>query len=390
MSKEAALTLTQLAGRIAEGIRSALPQPVWVVAEIAAFNHHHSGHAYLELVEYEGESRRELAKMRATIWRRTLEQVQGNFVATTGEELRAGLRILMLAEPSLHPQYGLSLNIKRVDPAFTLGELEAQRRETIARLMAEGVMDLNRELAIPELPRRIAVVSSPTAAGLGDFLKHLRPAAQRYSLRVALFEAGMQGEGAVPSILRALDAIAAEEPQWDVALIMRGGGSRLDLACFDEYELATHAAQFPLPIVSAIGHERDVSVLDMVAHTTVKTPTAAADLIGEIFATAESLLEGAQQTIGRSASNQIARQGTRLDHYPQLFRVATTALLNRLEQQQLSIAQKIQLVNPLRVLTKGYVIPTQGGRRLTSVHELDRQQPLRLTFHDGEVDARPE
>ncbi len=273
------LTLTQLANRISEGIRAVLPRPVWVIAEIAAFNHHYSGHAYLELVEYEAETRRELAKMRATIWRRTFEQVQGNFIATTGEDLRAGLRILMLAEPNLHPQYGLSLNVKRIDPSFTLGELEAQRRETLARLMAEGVIDLNKELTIPELPRRIALVSSPTAAGLGDFLNHIQQAKQRYALRIALFEATMQGEGATASILQALDAIAQEEDRWDIVLIMRGGGSRLDLACFDEYELATSAAQFPLPIVAAIGHERDISVLDMVAHTTVKTPTAAADLV---------------------------------------------------------------------------------------------------------------
>lgn len=379
------VSLSELTDAIQNVLRHAIPLPVWVVAEVAAINHHYSGHCYMELVEYEGESRREKAKMRATVWKNVFAQVQGNFIATTGRDIEVGMRILMYAIPEFHKQYGMSLNIRKIDPSFTIGELEVERQRTIAQLVADGIIDMNKLHQLPELPKRIAVISASGAAGYGDFCKHIEEAEGRYHLHIALFEASMQGAEAAASIIKAFETIAAQELLWDVVVLIRGGGSRLDLGCFDSYELASNVAQFPLPVIAGIGHERDKSVVDLVAHTSLKTPTAVADYLAGLFAEAENQLEFAMQGIERAALGRIAEQEAKLAHFPQLLRMGLLGVIFRLEQEQNSIEKTLELVNPQRILRRGYTMVTDGHRRIASSQAVSAGDSLELVWHDGSV-----
>lgn len=273
------LTLSALQSQIKLSIDSTFPYPVWIVAEIGEMTINRNGHCYLELLETGSGTNNIIARCRATIWSYTFRMLKPYFETTSGQAFAEGLKVLIQAKPEYHELYGLSLNIRDIDPVYTLGEHARIRFEVIRRLTDDGIIDMNKELELPLVTQRIAIVSSPTAAGLQDFLEQLNNNSHKFVFYTKLFAAVMQGKEAVQSITDALDQIYLNENFFDVVVIIRGGGSQLDLACFDQYELASNIAQFPLPVITGIGHEKDDSVADMVAHTRLKTPTAVAEFI---------------------------------------------------------------------------------------------------------------
>ena len=272
---EQKLTLFELSQQIKNALNDAFESMVWVVAEISEMKENRSGHCYLELVEKEEENI--VARARATIWSYTYRMLKPYFETSTGQLFTQGLKILVKVSVEFHPAYGLSLNIKDIDPAYTMGDLALQRKEIIDRLQREGVFDMNKELVLPLVPQKIAVISSGTAAGYLDFMNQLESNALGIHFHTHLFEAYMQGKEAVPSIIRALERIFEFEDFFDAIAIIRGGGATADLSCFDNYELAFNITQFPLPVITGIGHEKDDTITDMIAHTRLKTPTAVAE-----------------------------------------------------------------------------------------------------------------
>ena len=267
-------SLRELCDCIQDVIEHELPERYWVCAEVGSMSTR--GHCYMELVE-KGENGILAAKVRATCWSNVYTLLSAYFTQETGQALRAGMQVLIEVSIEFHAVYGLSLNIWNIDPTYTIGDLAKQRQATIRRLTEEGVMELQQALTIPSLPRRVAVVSSADAAGYEDFCNQLKHNRFGFTFHTHLYPAVMQGDTAPKSIIGALNEIASVEDDWDVVVIIRGGGASSDLGCFDDYDLANHCAQFPLPIIAGIGHTRDVSVVDMVTHTSVKTPTAAAE-----------------------------------------------------------------------------------------------------------------
>jgi exodeoxyribonuclease VII large subunit len=285
------LSLSQLNQKIRVFVSSAFPEPLWVVAEISEIRVNSTGHCYIELIEKDEETDRIIAKMKGTIWSFTYRILAPYFETTTGYNLVAGLKVMIRVLPEFHEVYGISLTIKDIDPSYTLGDLARIKREILRKLQSEGVIDMNRMLPFPQVPQRIAVISSETAAGYGDFMDTLIHNSGGYYFFTELFPAQVQGENAADSIINALERIYGREDEFDVVVITRGGGSQSDLECFNNYNLVYHITQFPLPVVSGIGHERDETITDIVAHTSVKTPTAVAEFLVDTINDFENLLE---------------------------------------------------------------------------------------------------
>ncbi len=271
------LTLLELNTKIRNALQDAFPETVWVVAEISEMKENRTGHCYMELVEKDDSSDEIRARARATIWSYSWRMIRPYFESTSGQRMAQGIKVLVQASVEFHPSYGLSLNIKDIDPTYTIGDLVRRRREIIQQLTEAGVMKMNKELELPLVPQRIAVISSATAAGYQDFVNHLEHNEKGFYFYHRLFEAFMQGSEAVRTILSVLDQIYSMEDQFDAVVIIRGGGATADLGSFDNFELAYAVAQFPLPVITGIGHEKDDTIVDLVAHTRLKTPTAVAE-----------------------------------------------------------------------------------------------------------------
>ncbi len=286
-----ALSLLELNTRIKDVIKAGTEKTCWVIGEISEIKVNYSGHCYLELVQKDQESDQIIARNRATIWAATFRLVKPYFETTTGQSLVNGLGILVKVSVEFHEVYGLSLNILDIEPTYTVGELAVRKQKIIDRLTQEGVIEMNRELELPFLCRKIAVISSETAAGYGDFIHQLQHNVAGYKFYCRLFPAIMQGDEAEKSIISALDRIYDHENFFDTVIIIRGGGSQADLSCFNSYWLAYHITQFPLPVLTGIGHEQDDSVVDIVAHTRLKTPTAVAEFLIDNMNRAEELLD---------------------------------------------------------------------------------------------------
>ena len=293
------ITLSELQRRVRQVLEERFALPLWVSAEIAEVKVNYSGHCYLELVEKGEGDGVPKAQARAVIWRSQYARIAAYFEAETGQRLAAGMRILAKATVNYHELYGFSLQLLDVDPAYTLGDMERQRQQTIARLQAEGVWEMNRQQAMPAVVQRIAVVSSSRAAGYQDFCNELAKSPYRFCL--TLFDAVVQGAAAEDSIVDALSRIAAAGEAFDAVVMIRGGGSSSDLNCFNAYRLCNHVAQFPLPVVTGIGHDKDTSVADLVAHTALKTPTAVAAWLVERMAQADGYLAWAGLQLGNAA-----------------------------------------------------------------------------------------
>jgi len=270
-------TLLELNNHIRDVLQDNLESLFWVIGEISEIKVNRAGHCYIELVEKESGSDEIAARARAIIWSYTFRMIKPYFLTTTGQELAEGLKILIQVSVEYHPVYGLSLHIRDIDPSYTLGDLARRRREIIEKLKQAGVFDMNRELTLPLVPQRIAVISSASAAGYQDFVTHLENNPGHFRFSLTLFPASMQGADAVPSVLEALNQIFEREEDFDAVAIIRGGGAQADLGCFDNYDLAWTVAQFPLPVITGIGHEKDDTIVDLVAFARTKTPTAAAE-----------------------------------------------------------------------------------------------------------------
>ena len=280
-------SLLELNRLVRETLTSNLSQTFWVTGEISELKEHYSGHCYLELIQKDEDSSSIVARARATIWSYSFRMLKPYFESTTGRKLTPGLKVMVLAQVTFHEVYGYSLNITDIEPTYTIGDLELKRRETINRLIADGVFEMNREQQLDMLPNRIAVISSPQAAGYEDFRKQLLGNRNGYRFSIKLFEATMQGEDAEASIVDALSMIYNQLDEFDLVAIVRGGGASADLSCFDSYTLSNHIAQFPLPIFTGIGHEKDTTVADLVAYKSVKTPTALAEYLIDVVGEAE-------------------------------------------------------------------------------------------------------
>ena len=302
------IDLLELQTRIKESIQDAFPGRYWVKAEIASWSPRANGHCYLSLSQSRGG--KSIAEARAMIWSWKYHQLTQFFETSTGQKLQAGITVLVQVQVNFSELYGVSLFIENIDPAFTLGEKALERKRAIEKLTAEGYMDMQKELALPDLPYRLAVITSQTAAGYQDFRNHLLNNPEGYAYQLDLFEALMQGEQAPSSIMDALGE--AGEKGYDAILILRGGGSELDLACFDDYDLAVAIATSPVPVVTAIGHDKDVHIADMVAHASVKTPTALADLFLEAYQVQDERIDRIGQRVASAAERLVSREELRL------------------------------------------------------------------------------
>lgn len=324
-----AITLLQLNERVQATLNVAPSLAgVWVTAETSDVRSS-GGHCYMELIDKDPDTGRARARMRATVWASRFARLNEMFRAATGSSISSDIKVMVCLTVSFHPIYGLSANITDIDPAYTVGDLLRRRREMIERLTAQGIINMNRELAWPAVPRRIAVISARTAAGYGDFINQLYT--NRYCLRfrTRLFPALMQGEGAPRSIVAALEAIAADSADYDCVVIIRGGGATGDLAAFDDYTLAANIAMFPLPVVIGIGHERDITLLDYVANMRVKTPTAAAEWLIGRGADALGRLQTLASDIAAAAAAAVGSAHRRLDFIAGQLPAVTTGVIEK-------------------------------------------------------------
>lgn len=308
------LSLFELHQQIREELEVAFPESYWVVAEIAQITpDRRKGHCYLTLVDKGDDARNVVAQARATIWSARFTMLGRFFEDKTGQPLKAGLKILFQASVRFHELYGLSLDIHNIDPNYTIGDLARQRQETIKRLEAEGLLTANKELELPEVPQRLAIVSSATAAGYQDFIHQLQNNAYGYSFHTTLFPATVQGNDAPASVNKAMAQIANYSERFDAIVMIRGGGSQTDLSCFDDYTIAAAIGNSPLPVLTGIGHERDESIADLVAHTRLKTPTAVATFLIDRFRSAEEYSEGLYDSIRLFTGQQLRLTEDRLE-----------------------------------------------------------------------------
>jgi len=338
------LTLFELSEWIKDALKSAIPATVWVVAEISELKENRNGHCYLELVEKKGNEI--VARARATIWSYTYRILKPYFETTTGQYFSHGIKVLVQVSVEYHPAYGLSLNVKDIDPAYTVGDMALQRKEIIERLQNEGVFDMNKELNLPLVPQKIAVISSKTAAGFQDFMNQLEKNARGIKFYTHLFEAWMQGSEAVPSIISALDRIFEYEDFFDAVAIIRGGGATADLSSFDNYDLAFHITQFPLPVVTGIGHEKDDTIIDLVAHTRMKTPTAVAEFFISGAERFYEQLAGLEEETVRMTRETIDSQKEQLEEFAADLNQFVGGFINKKNRQLLKTGNHLhQQVN---------------------------------------------
>ena len=377
-------SLKELCDWIQEIVENDLPNRYWVCAEIASMSVR--GHCYMELVE-KAENGILAAKVRATCWSNVYHLLSAYFLQETGQSLHTGLQVMLEVSVEYHAVYGLSLNVWNIDPTYTLGDLAKQRQATIQQLTEDGVMDLQKALQIPSLPRRVAVISSADAAGYGDFCDQLKHNRFGFKFHVQLYPAVVQGDNAARSVVQALNSIAALEEEWDVVVIIRGGGASTDMSCFDDYNLASHCAQFPLPIIAGIGHTRDVSVVDMVVHTSVKTPTAAAEWLIERVAEQVERVGSLMLRLQRATQNAVSREKNRLLLYEQQIFNAVRGKAVR-ERGKLDLWMKtIELHSPERIFKMGYSLTMVNGKMVRSQSEVNEGDVLETHLHDGVIQS---
>jgi len=422
-------SLFELNQLIRQQLSTLFPTSIWVRAEISELRENATGHCYLEFIEKDKATDRIVAKMKATIWASTYKLLKAYFESVIGESLKPGFTVLTSCNVEFHEVYGISLIINDIDPSFTLGELAAQRLQWLQQLEAEGMLNMNKQLTLSLLPQRIAVISSATAAGYGDFIDQLHHNRYGYQFYVQLFPAVMQGDQTEQSIIQALDLIFEKLDQFDVVVILRGGGAVADLSSFDRYALAVHCAQFPLPVLTGIGHFRDNTLIDHVAYSSLKTPTAVAEFLIDQVRHAHEMLEERiimirQMVYFQFNNKQLAiqrllrlfpsvlvgkteLQKNALVHRLSLLRYASMQLISnhqqRLNQHQTNIQyfskqqlhrcrndvqwreDKLKYINPLSILQHGYCMVFSDQKRITSSTEVKKGDALEIGFYDGVV-----
>lgn len=405
-----ALSLYDLNALVRRSLEQCLPDEYWVQAELSEVRvHPATGHCYVEFVQKDPRSNNLVAKARGVIWNNVFRLLRPYFEESTGQVFTAGIKVLVQVSVGFHELYGFSLTVHDIDPTYTLGDMARRRREILKQLEEEGVLTLNKELPMPELPRRVAVISSATAAGYGDFCHQLTNNPRGYYFHTELFAAAMQGDRVEESMLAALDSINSRADAFDVVVIIRGGGATSDLSCFDTYLLAAACAQFPLPIITGIGHERDDTVLDSVAHARVKTPTAAAEyLIARMDEAADRLndlavrlYEGVtarlkwernrlQQCRNRIPTASVRRVSSAklelLTARKDLHRSVEAVLARHRHKLEL-LKQRLADASPDKLLARGYSITLKDGKAVKDAALLSLGDRLVTRLYRGEVQS---
>ena len=376
------LTLRQLNLMVKDAIEMQLPDEYWVEAELAECRER-GGHCYLELIEKEDNTNTPVAKASAKCWRQTWLMLQPYFERTTGQPLRTGMKVLLKVYAQFHEAYGFSWIVTDIDPTYTLGDMARKRQEIIRQLKEEGVFDLQRELCIPRFAKRIAVISAEGAAGYGDFCRQLEDNEYGFKFEVTLFPAIMQGEQVESSVVAALNSIYDCIRDFDVVVIIRGGGATSDLSGFDTLALAENVAQFPIHIITGIGHDRDESILDMVANTRVKTPTAAAALLIDNLRQVLERINEAQQRITMAISQRFSTQKARLDSLQTLIPVLAQRTLTNARHQIELIELKLQSHDPQLQLQRGFSITLHNGRAVRDPKQLKAGDEIETRVEKG-------
>lgn len=399
-------SLLQLNQLVRDVLEDALPDEYWVEAELSECREH-GGHCYMELIEKDEHSNTPVARASAKCWRQTWVMVKPYFERTTGQPLRAGMKVLLHVYAQFHEAYGFSWIVSDIDPTYTLGDMARKRQEIIRQLKEEGVFDMQRELHIPIFAKRIAIISAQNAAGYGDFCRQLEDNDYGFRFEVTLFPAIMQGEQVEASVVDALNKIYQRIGDFDVVCILRGGGATADLSGFDTLALAENVAQFPLPVITGIGHERDESILDMVANTRVKTPTAAAALLIDNLLRVLEQLDDASHRIVYAINQRLTNQKTRIATLTTLIptlalrlvsnqrhRIETTenrlpiAIERRLTNQKHlleSISLKLQGFDPQLLLSRGYSITLHNGRAVRDPQQLKAGDEIETRVEKGNI-----
>ena len=378
------LELTELLARVKERVEDAFPERCWVKAEIGSWSPRANGHCYLNLTQ--SDRGKPVADIRAMIWKWNFPQLKAFFEHETGQTLQAGITVLVRVQVSFSEMFGMSLFIDDIDPAFTVGEQALAKKKAIEKLTAGGYLDMQQELALPRLPYRLAVITSKTAAGYGDFRRHLLENEAGYAFRLDLYEALMQGEQAPASIIAALTE--AQENPCDAILILRGGGSEMDLACFDDYDLAVAIATCAAPVVTAIGHDRDFHIADLVANRSVKTPTALADLFLDAYAAEDALLDDLQARVRRAVADRLGGMLRKVDSLAQRLRFAAGARIDRARAALDLKEALIKASDPRKILSMGYALVTGGdGKVLKSAAPVAAGDRIGIRFADGTIRA---
>lgn len=400
------LTLRQLNLMVRDAIEMQMPDEYWVEAELAECRER-GGHCYLELIEKEDTTNTPVAKASAKCWRQTWQMIQPYFQRTTGQALRTGMKVLLKVYAQFHETYGFSWIVTDIDPTYTLGDMARKRQEIIRQLKEEGVFDLQRELCIPLFAKRIAVISAAEAAGYGDFCRQLEDNEYGFKFETTLFPAIMQGEQVESSVVAALNTIYHSIRDFDVVVIIRGGGATSDLSGFDTLALAENVAQFPIPVITGIGHDRDESILDMVANTRVKTPTAAAALLIDNLRQVLERINNAQQRITLAIHQRIANHKSRLTslqtlipalvertlsnakHRIELLENRLPAVTERIITNQKHKLSQIELMlqsyDPQLLLKRGYSITLMNGRAIRDPKELKVGDEIETRVEKGTI-----
>ena len=401
----------------------------WVVAELSEVRRRPGSHCYVELIEKEPNGNRLMAKTSAVIWSGVYDAIVPEFERTTGVPFASGIKVLLQVSLSFHEVYGLKFVVEDIDPSFTLGEQQLRRQQILEQLKEDGVLTLNQELDFPQLPLRVAVISSASAAGYGDFMKQLN--ASPFAFQTQLFPAIMQGDRVEESVIAALEEIAEEEGNWDIVVIIRGGGAVSDLNGFESYLLAAHVAQFPLPVLTGIGHERDETVIDLVAHKRLKTPTAVAAFLietmrdeAEALATfsqtiknvveamllredgrlkqcetnittsaqyavqsAEQRLQLLTQNIGGGATAYLAQWRERMQFLDMQIQQCAKLVLRTSEQHIDALEKVVQMADPQRILELGFSLTLKGGKPVVDAQQLTEGDRVVTLLKNGKVES---
>lgn len=423
------LTLLEFNHRIKELVYDPQVQGCWVTAETSDLRVSR-GHCYLELIQKD-DRENTVARLGAVIWASTFAVLDSFFLKKTGKHLSTGMNVMVKVNANFHELYGLKAVITDINPEYTLGDMERIRREIIAKLTADGIIDMNKQLEWPLVPQRIAVISAAGAAGYGDFINQLHNNEYGLKFYTCLFDAVMQGVNTVPSVIAALERIVAVEEMFDCVVIIRGGGSTSDLNSFDSYELGANIAQFPLPVITGIGHDRDVTIPDLVSKLHVKTPTAAAqflvhcgavelDRLNELASAivtnareaishsreqlsyygsyipvaAQKLVETSRLKLGNFAQaiplvlkSRISNERARLDRCIELSKSAVNGRMERERMMIASLSDKVQLLSPQNTLNRGYSLTTHNGHVVTNVSCLKPGEHIVTMLKDGEISS---
>lgn len=403
------ITLWELNNKIRSVIESNLDDTYWITGELSEARQASNGHFYGELIQKDENGRNVIARARVNCWAQQYNLIRLRFLHETGQEIRAGLKVLLEVQVTFHEQYGYALKVTDIDSTYTLGDLARRRKEILNKLEEEGILHDNQTLTMHRLTWRIAIVSAETAAGYGDFCDQLLHNEYGLRFQIKLFPATMQGQHVEESVSAALFQIASEENNWDAVVIIRGGGAVADMSDFDSYQLASIIAQFPLPVIVGIGHERDETVLDYVAHQRVKTPTAAAAFLIDHQLGELALLNHFQQRISQAANNLMKNEENRLErqkgHISLLFQTISQQVRHQLdlflqklrqnvehklqnESHQLDLLEKqIENLNPNRILKLGFTITLHKGKPVKNPNQLHPGDHITTLTEHGKIES---